>query len=461
MTGIPIRVRMAAAFAVAMALVLAGTGWFLYLRVGSDLAAALDRQLRVRAHDLALLVDEPGASLKVATGSPYVERGENYAQLVEPGGRVVDATNPLGTTSLLSEAEVRRARRESFFVDRDSVPGLDEPSRMLVSPISKDSHRLILIVGATRADRLETLGGLRNELLIVGPIALALASLAGYALAGLSLRAVESMRRRAAAISSETPGERLPVPTTGDEVERLGETLNEMLARLERGLERERAFVADAGHELRTPLALLRTELELALRHAETPEELRDAVRAASEEADRLSQLADDLLLIAGSDRGRLPLRVETVGTSELLATIASRFEWRAQEAGRHVRVVAPAAFDVRGDRVRLEQALANLLDNALRYGEGDVLLSAERADGHVELHVSDEGPGFPPELMEQAFDRFVRSDQARARGGSGLGLSIVRAIAEAHGGSAHVANRNGSGADVWVSVPSAGAASA
>jgi signal transduction histidine kinase len=122
---------------------------------------------------------------------------------------------------------------------------------------------------------------------------------------------------------------------------------------------------------------------------------------------------------------------------------------------------VAPAAFDVRGDRVRLEQALANLLDNALRYGEGDVLLSAERTDGLVELHVSDEGPGFPPELMEQAFDRFVRSDQARARGGSGLGLSIVRAIAEAHGGSAHVANRNGSGADVWVSVPSAAVASA
>jgi signal transduction histidine kinase len=328
---------------------------------------------------------------------------------------------------------------------------------MLVSPVVRRGRRLVLVVGATRADRTETLGGLRNELLIAGPIALALASIAGYFLAGLSLRAVESMRQRAAAISAETPGERLPVPRTGDELERLGETLNAMLARLENALEREREFVADAGHELRTPLALLRTELELALRHAEGPEELRDAVRASSEEVDRLAQLAEDLLLIAGSDRGKLPLRLETLETAELLDSIANRFEWRAQEAGRRVRVVTPVAFRVRGDRLRLEQALGNLLDNALRYGKGEVRLSAAQTDGVVELHVTDEGSGFPPELMDQAFERFARLDQARARGGSGLGLSIVRAIAEAHGGSAHLANMNGSGADVWVSLPSVG----
>ncbi len=126
------------------------------------------------------------------------------------------------------------------------------------------------------------------------------------------------MRRRASAISAETPGERLPVPPTGDELERLGATLNEMLDRLELALDRERDFVADAGHELRTPLALLRTELELALRQAETPEELREAVRRSSQEVDRLSQLAEDLLLIARSDRGRLPLRVESLDMGDL-----------------------------------------------------------------------------------------------------------------------------------------------
>ena len=147
---------------------------------------------------------------------------------------------------------------------------------------------------------------LRDELLIAGPIALLLATLAGYGLAGLALRPVESMRRRAAAISAERPGERLPVPQTGDEVERLGETLNEMLARLEAALLREREFVADAGHELRTPLALLRTELELALRHGEGVDELRQALRRSSEEVDRLAQLAEDLLLIARADQGQL-----------------------------------------------------------------------------------------------------------------------------------------------------------
>src|SRR5207249_8286682 len=171
----------------------------------------------------------------------------------------------------------------------------------------RDGGSVVLVVGATLQDRAETLASFRNELLIAGPIALLVASGVGYLLAGLSLRPVESMRRRAAAISAETPGERLPVPRTGDELQRLGETLNEMLDRLEAGLERERAFVADAGHELRTPLALLRTELEVALRSPDSVEELKEAIRRASSETDRLSQLAEDLLLIARSDRGGLP----------------------------------------------------------------------------------------------------------------------------------------------------------
>ena len=177
----------------------------------------------------------------------------------------------------------------------------------------------MLVVGATRENRAETLASLRDELLIAGPIALLVATGAGYLLAGLSLRPVDSMRRRAALISAERPGERLPVPHTRDEVERLGETLNAMLGRLEAALARERDFVADAGHELRTPLALLRTELELALRHADSAEELREAVRRSSAEVDRLAQLAEDLLLLARSHGGGLPLRVESIEAADLL----------------------------------------------------------------------------------------------------------------------------------------------
>jgi signal transduction histidine kinase len=229
-----------------------------------------------------------------------------------------------------------------------------------------------------------------------------------------------------------------------------------MLDRLETALARERGFVADAGHELRTPLALLQTELELALRHGTSPAELRDAIRWSSEEVYRLSQLAEDLLLIARSDQGKLPLRIETVPASDLLSSIATRFEWRAQDVGRPLRTSAAAELEVEGDRLRLEQALGNLVDNALRYGGGEVLLTAAQANGGVELHVRDAGPGFPPEFLEQAFERFTRADQARSRGGSGLGLSIVRVIAEAHGGTAHAANSD-PGADVWLVLPLGG----
>ncbi len=315
----------------------------------------------------------------------------------------------------------------------------------------------MLVVGVTREDRAETLNSLRDELLVAGPIALLLATLAGYALAGLSLRPVESMRRRAAVISAERPGERLPVPQTRDEVERLGETLNAMLARLEAALERERTFVADAGHELRTPLALLRTELELALRHGEDAEELREALRRSSEEVDRLAQLAEALLLMARSDDGHLQLQLEELEPAELLASIVTRFEWRAREAGRGVSAARAPGLTLRGDRLRLEQALGNLVENALRHGGGDVSLAAVLVDGFVELHVRDEGGGFPPDFIAQAFTRFSRPDQGRPRAGSGLGLSIVRTIAEAHDGSAHAVNLAGGGIDVWLALPPAG----
>jgi two-component system, OmpR family, sensor kinase len=456
----PIRMRVALAFAAAMAVVLLGTGWFLYVRIGAELSTALDRELELRAYDLTAVVRDPDSSLAAAGGRRFVERGEAYAQLLDRRGRVLDATPPLDARAVLDPAELRAARRGTIFANVAALPGLDEPSRLLATPVVRGGRRLVLVVGATRENRTETLRRLRDELLIAGPVALVLATLAGYLLAGLSLRQVDSMRRRAASISAATPGERLPVPHTGDEIERLGETLNAMLARLEDGLERERGFVADAGHELRTPLALLRTELELALRHADSAEELRDAVRRSSVEVDRLAQLAEDLLLMAQSNAGRLALRLEPLEASDLLRSTASRFEWRAHDAGRAITFAPGTAVPLRGDRIRLEQAVGNLIDNALRHGGGDVELSATAVGETVELHVTDRGGGLPPEFVERAFERFSRPDPARGPGGgAGLGLSIVRMIAEAHGGTARVANRTGGGADVWVELPAGGPA--
>jgi two-component system, OmpR family, sensor kinase len=454
MRSVPIRVRVAGAFALAMAVVLAGTSWFVYSSLSSHLTLALNHDLRLRADDLSALVREPQSSLAETSNPRFIEFGEAYAQLLTPGGRVLDATRPLGGSSILTRDELRRANRAPIFVNRARVPGLDEPSRLLASPIERDRRALVLVVGTTSQDRAETLSSLRDKLLIAVPVALLLATIAGYLLAGLSLRPVEAMRRRATVITAETPGERLPVPATGDEVERLGETLNSMLERLEAALERERDFVADAGHELRTPLAVLRTELELALRHGTTVEDLREAVRSSSEEAERLAQLAEDLLLIAQTDKGKLALRREQLEIGSLLASVATRFEWRAAEAGREIVNSAPSDTVVEGDRVRLEQALGNLVDNALRHASGTVRLDALPGTyGTLELHVRDEGPGFPATFLPHAFERFARPSADRAGYGTGLGLSIVQTIASAHGGTVTAVNRD-VGADVWITLP-------
>jgi two-component system, OmpR family, sensor kinase len=451
---LPIRLRMTAAFALAMAAVLAGSGLYLYLHLSSDLAASLDRDLRLRAQDLAALISRPEVSLAEDNSGRFVERGESYAQLLTTDGRVIQATRPLGRSSLLSRTELHRVARGPIYVNEPAVPGLNEGSRVLATRVLRSGRPAVLVVGATQQNNVETLGNFRDELLIAGPIALLLASGIGYLLAGVSLRQVESMRRRATAISGEAPGERLPVPQTGDEMQRLGETLNEMLDRLEAALQRERDFVADAGHELRTPLALLRTELELALRQARTAEELRVALRSSTREADRLAQLAEDLLLIARTDRGRVPLRLEPVEVEALFASLRSRFEWRAAELGKTVRAASADGLLVEADRMRLEQALGNLVDNALRYGGDEVTLEAAGDDGWIELHVRDTGGGLPEEFLPRAFDRFTRIDAARGGGGSGLGLSIVKTIAESHDGTAHVANLETGGADAWIAIP-------
>ncbi len=454
MKRLPIRARVAAAFAVAMAIVLAGTGAFLYARLGADLAGALDQDLRLRAQDLSALVAQPGGSLAAAGGSVLVEHGESFAQLLGPRGRVLETTPSLGGRPLLRAPELRSSLRRPLFLDRPAVHGLDEPARLLATPVRRGGRRLVLVVGASRENRAEALRNLRTELLVAGPVALLLATGLGYLLAGAGLRAVEAMRRRAAEISAERLGERLPIPPSGDELSRLGETLNEMLARLEQALARERAFVADASHELRTPLALLRAELDLALRHAQTEAELREALREASEETDRLIQLATDLLLIAGSEQGEIPLRPESIAAAELLESVRNRFAWRAEEAARPLRASAPGGLVFTGDRLRLEQALGNLVDNALRHGQGTIRLEARRLDGRVELHVRDEGRGFSEEFLPRAFGRFIRGEESRTSGGAWLGLAIVEAIARAHGCNAQARNEDPPGADVWVTLP-------
>ncbi|MEJ7786552.1 MAG: ATP-binding protein [Solirubrobacteraceae bacterium] len=437
-----------------MAVVLLAVGAFLYLRFERDLDASVDQGLRSRAGDVSALVRQADSGLTDAGRSTLTEQGESFAQILAQEGSVVDATAQLRDRSILTQAELSRAQAATIKIDRQGVVEPGEPARLLATPVRAQDQRLVVVVGTSVEDQQDALRNLLALLLIGGPIALLLASLAGYGVAAGALRPVDAMRRRAAEIGDAEPGQRLPVPEADDEIARLGETLNAMLSRLEAAFERERTFVSDASHEIRTPLAILKTEIELALRAGRTKEELHEALQSAGEETDRLAQLAEDLLVIARSDRGRLPVRLDSVDAADLLGGVKERFARRAAEQNRSVDVTAEPGLKLTVDPLRMEQALGNVLDNALRHGRGPIRLEASGQDGVAELRIWDDGPGFPPGFLGQAFERFTRADEARARGGTGLGLAIVAAIARAHGGRARARNRDGAGAEIWIELP-------
>ncbi|MBI2684302.1 MAG: hypothetical protein HYX33_02745 [Actinobacteria bacterium] len=452
---LPIRTRLALAFTIVMAVLIAIAGVLLTSSVERNFDQILAQSLQTRAADAGVILQNEGP-----TG--LTGRGEGFAQVLTLGGAVVGATPGLPKGPLITPGERRRAATRPVFVDRRFGRGEDNQRfRLLATAARVDGQPRIVVVGASLDDRNETLTNLKRLLFIGGPIALALASLAGFGVASAALRPVEAMRRRAAGISGATPGERLPTSPANDELRRLAETLNEMLGRIDRTMARERAFVSDASHELRTPLAILKGELEVASHPARTTRELREAIASASEEADRLARLSEDLLVVARADQGGLPVRQELLSAEDLLGRVADRAGARVAAAGRSLSISSPPGLVVWGDELRLEQALDNLVDNALRHGADSIQITAEQTPGGTRLSVSDRGAGVADAFAEVAFERFTRADGARGRGGSGLGLSIVMAIARGHGGDAGIRNEVASdgrveGATSWIEVPDA-----
>lgn len=446
MSGVPIRVRLTLAFAIAMACVIGAMALLVYVRVGGALLDSVDQTLRAQAHEaLAHTSDEQGPVDTIdATG------GRTLAQVVGPGGTVIRST-PANLPALLNAKDTARVLRGAKVYRTEPLKSPGGEWRVLAIPTPDGGA---VAVARSLESRHETLSRIYREFLLFGPLAILLASLAGYGLAASALRPVEALRRRAESVTAAAPAT-LPVPRARDEISRLAVTLNHMLERLQLAIEHERRFVADASHELRTPVALLRTELELALRRPRSEEELKSALRSALEETERLSRLADDLLLLARAEQGPMAVRKEPVELDPLLETVARRFLARSDQAGRRVRAES-SHLTVDADPTRIRQALDNLVDNALTHGQGDVTLLARDEGSMIELHVVDRGTGFDDAFVGRAFDRFSRADDARGRGGAGLGLSIVELIAEAHGGIAGARNRQDGGADVWLTVAKA-----
>ena len=432
---LPIRAKLTLAYTGAIAVMLSCIGLFLYFHFKSGLDDGLDATLRARADDAAAALGQEGVA-GLSRHRTLVPGGDLVTQVLDAQDRVLFSTSRVDAAPLAGPARVRAAGTSDVYVDHG------ERERLLVR--RGPDRRSVLVVRASLAQRDRALD-LLNGALLVG---------AGQAVAGAVLRPMEAMREAAAEISDVDPGARLPLPGAEDEVHRLGATLNGMLARLEQARDRERELFSDASHELRTPLTILKTEVELALRTDNPPEALRAALRIAGAETDRLINLAEDLLLVARSDSGAMELDRRPVPAGTVMEGVERRFRVRARESGRALSIAAGDELTLDVDATRVEQALSNLVDNALRHGSGGVDLVARASDGHAELHVLDDGPGVPAGFLPHAFERFSRAQTGRTGGGTGLGLAIVQLIAEAHGGRAGIVNRPAGGADAWLELP-------
>ena len=388
---------------------------------------------------------------------------DKFFRLLDPEGRPhTSGSPPRGDALPLSGPARARAVRGESTLETVAGPGA-EPLRVFTMPIVRDGRVVDIVQVGTSVRRAEAvLDRYLHTLLVLIPLGVGLAALGGAVIARIALRPVDEMTRTARRITAEDLSRRVERPGTGDEMERLAETLNGMLARLEAAFTQTRRFAADAAHELRTPLAALRGGIEVALRAERTPEEYRRVLASSLEEVERLIRLAEDLLLLsrssAGPDVTRAPVDLEP-----LLLDVFDVGARLGQGAGVSVRTDAMASATVRGDATALRRALLNLIENAIKYTPpgGKVELGLTTGDGLAVITVSDTGIGLDPADTDRIFEPFVRLDAARARdtGGAGLGLAIARSIAVAHGGTLTVESRPGAGSRFVLRLPLAPAA--
>jgi two-component system OmpR family sensor kinase len=453
---VSIRLRLAAAFAIVFAAAFSLGSWLLVSQLKTVMLQSTDAGLATQLARVHRLV---GSEATRGTSRPSLSGlapGDYFAQLIDRAGRVRASSEEAGSVPLLGGARLRAARRSALAV---TTTVDDDSERLAAGPLARRPG-WVAVVGVSLESFDATVSAVVARLAVGGAILVIVSGQGSYALGRAALAPVERLRRRAAALSARDPVSRLPVPATKDEVAALAGTMNELLGRLHEALAKQRAFVADASHELRTPFAVLSAELELAARPGRSREELAAAVTSAGEEAARLSQLTNDLLLLATSDEDRLVAQTSPTDLADLLAKAATLARQRGTAVGVACRAEVPGSLSVSLDPVLIRRAVDNLIDNALRFAPpGSQIVVAGRADGQdVVITVADAGPGFPAGYLPRAFERFSRPDSGRARaeGGAGLGLSIVKAIAQAHGGRVTASNLDAGGAIVRIDLPGA-----
>ncbi len=384
---------------------------------------------------------------------------ERYFEMFDPRGRRDPGQPPSRSSQLpLSPEALKNAAQGLPTFETVSYAG-SYPARVLTMPVIRAGRVTKLVqVGMSQENMYKTR---RRFLLIMAavlPFGLLLASGGGWLLARRALKPVDRMTKAARRISGEHLDERLKETGSGDELDRLARTLNDMLSRLDDAFHQMRQFSADASHELQTPLTILKGEMEVALRSPRSPEEYQRVLKSGLEEIDRISHLVEGLLLLARADAGVLRLDLGPVELKELLREIHEQVKVLADDRFISFRLSSPETVSVRGDREHLRRLLLNLVDNAIKYtpAGGSVTLSLHSEKDWVSLRISDTGIGLSIDEQQRIFSRFHRATETRSRDekGVGLGLSIARSIAEAHGGGIQVESAPGQGSIFTVLLP-------
>jgi two-component system heavy metal sensor histidine kinase CusS len=422
-----IRFRLTIWYALVLSAGLSLFGILVWVSLQHQLLAELDAELEGRASRLEAYFKEESAK----TSAAHLEDElEEFSQAFAP----------------TSHVEIRGARGFAFRYPPRSASQTPE-GRALRRHFSLDGQDFSLEVEVPTNEMDRTMALLRRLLLWLIPVVIAIACLGGALLSGRALRPVVALTQAARSISIENLSERLPVADTGDELAQLAATLNMMLARLEGAVTSLSQFVADASHEFRTPLAVIQTTVELALRRPRSTAEYRQSLEEIGDEVTRMTHLVEDLLALARSDTGAVEMPRASVDVRSVLDDVLS--ETRSLADFRKVRVTPPAGYDaavISGNRAALHRLFLVLMDNALKYSRtgGEVVVTVQQQDSNVSVTIRDFGVGIPAAQIPHIFERFYRGDPARGAGGHGLGLALARSIVRSHGARIEVASTEG-----------------
>jgi heavy metal sensor kinase len=455
--SVPLKARLTLWYVTLFAVIVAAWSVFVVVVVRADLYAALDRALSLRAAQIAQdFGDADEADFPDIIAAPFsgVPGPEAIAQLLTPTGSVLQYSgNPVANGVVASAAVVRRAVASQAAQAEVTVKGIEY--RILVVRVPARNELIMVGAQTTAAD--QSIRLLVLVMLFSGPLVVIAAAAGGWVVARRALRPVATMTSAAAEIGIDRLHDRVPVPGGRDEIASLALTLNRMLTRLEDGVDAKRRLIADASHELQTPLAVMRTELDVSLASSTLSAGAVEVLESAREETDRMTRIVRNLLTLARADEGTLQLLRAPVDLADVAEQAVVSLEVLAREQGVALSVSgAPAVVD--GDAEYLRIVLVNLIENAIKYsGEGArVSVSTAAGEGRACVSVSDTGPGIPAAAQALVFDRFYRLDTSRSKenGGSGLGLAISQEIVEAHNGRIELNSEPGSGSHFTVSLP-------